>query len=360
MRFRAKRQRSSSQESTSPDYYDASLEDNLDGMSQDTIPEASISHRQDGANAYASTFPLPKPADPREEGHMSSGPDTNEYPSSDSDEFFQVSIPTFSTGLTTFAYQRALRNRIQNPKLSRYGEYDMRAFTPTFVHDCLMLPGSLANVLSKVKKSICAHIPRALRLTADFKESPEDLIHRMTPALLPGFHAHVHSETQQPCLLQSTDSDYVQGMVIFGQGRNARDEIHEHYRPHSRRVKVQVEIDVLVEIPPFERQSPYELWRLQRRTIWVHTWLWSDVGNIDTQLRSQVPGWTLEDYLAGEMDMDQSMRVQYSSTSEEDGYYVMGAPENHREIEREQDRQVVYGGCGSLDYERVESGFAGW
>lgn len=65
-------------------------------------------------------------------------------------DYFQVPIPTFSNGLTTFAYQRALRNRIADSKLLRFGEYDMRKYTPTFIHDCLMLPGSLANVLCKV------------------------------------------------------------------------------------------------------------------------------------------------------------------------------------------------------------------
>ena len=64
--------------------------------------------------------------------------------------FLKVSIPLSSSGLTTFAYQRALRNRIRDHKLARGGEYDIHAFTPTFLHDCLMLPGSLANVLGKV------------------------------------------------------------------------------------------------------------------------------------------------------------------------------------------------------------------
>ena len=66
------------------------------------------------------------------------------------DQFLPVPVPVISTGITTFAYQRALQNRIRHSKLARHGDYDTSAFTPTFVHDCLMLPGSLANVLGKV------------------------------------------------------------------------------------------------------------------------------------------------------------------------------------------------------------------
>jgi hypothetical protein len=80
------------------------------------------------------------------------------------DEFLPVSIPTSSTGITTLAYQRVLRNRIRSGRLARGGDYDTRAFTPTFVHDCLMLPGSLANVLSKVISHIYHGFASMVRL----------------------------------------------------------------------------------------------------------------------------------------------------------------------------------------------------
>ena len=62
-----------------------------------------------------------------------------------------IPIPVFSTGLTTLAYERALRNRIPAAKLARRGVYDIEAYKPTFVHDIMMLPGSLANLIGKVK-----------------------------------------------------------------------------------------------------------------------------------------------------------------------------------------------------------------
>lgn len=65
-------------------------------------------------------------------------------------QYFQIGIPTFSNGLTTFAYQQVLRNRIPESKLRKHAEYDVESYTPTFIHDCLMLPGSLANLLEKV------------------------------------------------------------------------------------------------------------------------------------------------------------------------------------------------------------------
>jgi len=70
---------------------------------------------------------------------------------SDDDQYFQVSIPTFSKGVTTFAYQLALHNRIKNGKLTRHGEWSMAVYKPTFIHDCLMQPGSLGALIGKVR-----------------------------------------------------------------------------------------------------------------------------------------------------------------------------------------------------------------
>lgn len=78
--------------------------------------------------------------------NLEDSPSTDE----DDEEYCQVPISTFSVGMTTFSYQQALRNRIKDSKIARHGEYDTRKYTPTFIHDCLMLPGSLANVLGKV------------------------------------------------------------------------------------------------------------------------------------------------------------------------------------------------------------------
>ena len=77
--------------------------------------------------------------------------------STDEEDFLQIPMPILSTGLVTFAYQRALRNRIRYDKLAKTGEYDRRTYPPTFIHDCLMLPGSLANVLGKVNDTAPVH-----------------------------------------------------------------------------------------------------------------------------------------------------------------------------------------------------------
>ncbi|KAK3701224.1 hypothetical protein LTR37_015603 [Vermiconidia calcicola] len=272
--------------------------------------------------------------------------------STDEEGYFQVSMPTTSFGLTTFAYQRALRNRIKHDKLTKHGEYDMHKYTPTFIHDCLMLPGSLANVLGKA--------------------SAEEIIHRMTPALLPGFHAYVNSKNQQPCLLQSSNSeDYVKGMVIFGQGREARDCIHRHYRSHARRVKVQIEVDVQVPESNGDGESPYMLWYLQRKKTWAHAWLWSNVSSVDAEFRATAPCWTLEDYLAGNLKPAQGIRIEpggfigdnydpdVDEVSGERGGDDGGAviPKSNQQRER---REVVYGGAGPLDYQRTDAAIGWW
>ena len=65
--------------------------------------------------------------------------------------FFCLAFPDVSRRPITFAYQRALANRIRSPYLEPGEKYDINAYTPTFIHDTLMLPGSLANLLNKVK-----------------------------------------------------------------------------------------------------------------------------------------------------------------------------------------------------------------
>ena len=133
----------------------------------------------------------------------------------------------------------------------------------------------------------------------------------MTPALLPGFHAHVHMETEQPCLIQSADPQaYTQGMLIFGEGKDGRDQIHKHYRPHAKRIKLQVEMDMAVPIPSEDRKTPDERWALKRKRLLAHAWLWADVRDIDNHFRVDLEGWKLEEYLAGKYTLNQAMRVE--------------------------------------------------
>ncbi|SMQ47515.1 unnamed protein product [Zymoseptoria tritici ST99CH_1A5] len=206
----------------------------------------------------------------------------------------QVAIPTSSPGLTTFAYQRALRNRIEASKLLKDNTYDLTRYTPTFIHDALMLPGSLAGLLSK--------------------GSAGDLINRMTPAFLPGCHAHLDQESLQPCLVRADNAQsYVQGMLVFGQGKASRDAVHQHYRPGAKRRKVGVEIDVWVESPPGE--SAARPWRLQRRTVQAHAWIWS--GNLEDCRGGECREWTIEDSLAGTLEEEMPMRIELDGKGDE-------------------------------------------
>ncbi|KAK4554307.1 hypothetical protein LTR86_008515 [Recurvomyces mirabilis] len=266
-------------------------------------------------------------------------PEACESSSEASDDFLQRRlIPTSTPGTTPFGYQQALRNRIKDGKLQPHGEYDMHAFTPTFIHDCLMLPGSLTQLLKKM-------------------DTPET-IRRMTPALLPGFHAYVHTDTLQPCIMPSHNTnDYVQGMVIFGQGKESRNLIHQHYHENCRRVKVEVEIEISVPLSSADRNHPLERWRLQRRKVWAHAWLWANVGSGDVGFRSQAERWTIEDYLSGALEAyTEPINIQEVwpdadiDVDDDDG--VVETP-------KLPEREVVYGGCGHLDYV-VEKHFTGW
>lgn len=66
------------------------------------------------------------------------------------ERLLSIPVPTETRGLVPFAYQRALLNRIRSSRLTRREVCDIDAYKPTFVHDILMLPGSLANLLGKV------------------------------------------------------------------------------------------------------------------------------------------------------------------------------------------------------------------
>jgi len=192
------------------------------------------------------------------------------------------------------------------------------------------------------------------------KSSMEELVQRMTSALLPGFYAHIHPETQQPCVLQSADStDYVQGMVVFGQGKQARNLIHQHYRRHARRVKLEVEIDVCVPVePPLDLAVPSTRWRLQRRKVWAHAWLWSDTSIANFHFGPEKRRWTLEDYLHGTLAPPQTLRIEPDGKGDErndsDGSDAFNGLER-----APKQRPVIRSGCGHLDYERTET-FSGW
>nr|POF13641.1 hypothetical protein CFP56_02664 [Quercus suber] len=46
-----------------------------------------------------------------------------------------------------WAYQDVLQNRIHTYDLGSGAKYDIAVYSPIFIYDCLMLPGSLANIL---------------------------------------------------------------------------------------------------------------------------------------------------------------------------------------------------------------------
>ena len=141
-----------------------------------------------------------------------------------------------------------------------------------------------------------------LTLSRVSKASAADMIPRMTPAILPKVRAHVHPKTQLPCLVPSENpEDYVQGMLVFGEGKLTRGLIHEHYREDAKRVKMLVEAETSVPYSHDERASRGEGCTPRRQWIPAHVWLWSsNRQDEDVQLSSEDPvPWTLENYLEG-------------------------------------------------------------
>jgi len=77
--------------------------------------------------------------------------DSNATPGIEEAELSRASVTVQLHSLATFAYQQALRCRMSHSILARGGEYNVERYTSIFVHDCLMLPGSMASLLNRVR-----------------------------------------------------------------------------------------------------------------------------------------------------------------------------------------------------------------
>lgn len=62
-----------------------------------------------------------------------------------------IEMPNRASSITTIAYQNAMNNRIVEQLLCDGEKFNTNAYTPTFLHDVLMLPGSLSNLIGTGK-----------------------------------------------------------------------------------------------------------------------------------------------------------------------------------------------------------------
>ena len=62
-------------------------------------------------------------------------------------------LPTSSPDHLTHSHQQAMANRIIYDQILPGARFDPAVYTPVFLHDTLMLPGSLATVIGKVRTS---------------------------------------------------------------------------------------------------------------------------------------------------------------------------------------------------------------
>lgn len=83
-------------------------------------------------------------------------------------------LPTSSPGYLTHAHQQAMANRITHDKLLPGGAFDPALYTPVFLHDTLMLPGSLATVLGKVRTLLIqrAHVAPRTNIETSHRTPP--------------------------------------------------------------------------------------------------------------------------------------------------------------------------------------------
>lgn len=90
-------------------------------------------------------------------------------------------------------------------------------------------------------------------------------------------------------------------------------------------------------------------------------WVWSKRRGGEEFLDGE---WGLGEYLRGELGPSQTaLRIERDAKGDEDedGWIGRDVEGDGVESEEEEEREVVYGGPGSLDYERVRGhGFSGW
>lgn len=94
------------------------------------------------------TLPTPNTSDTSASNSDSDTPLLQEHPIKLSD---LLPLPTSSPGPLTHAHQQAMSHRVTYDKLIPRGAFDPSLYTPVFLHDTLMLPGSLASLLGKVR-----------------------------------------------------------------------------------------------------------------------------------------------------------------------------------------------------------------
>ncbi|CAK4034021.1 Hypothetical predicted protein [Lecanosticta acicola] len=258
----------------------------------------------------------------------------------DEARLLHVQLSTVSTGMCTQAYQQALANRIHQRLITDKGKYNTNEYPPVIVHDIMMLPGSLAALIGK--------------------DSPIQLIPRMTPALLCDIKAHVIPDTLQPCLSRRPASQgaYTHGMLVFGLSKETRKLIHQHYRPHAKRKSIPVEAEVKVLTPDEDGQTS---WKLERRAMRAHAWLCNNNGKGAHRVVEGAT-WTLEDYLEGKLEPKQTvLRIEPNMRGDEDDDGFIGREVEETILKREV-REEVQSGPGEMEvYTRIKGcGFSGW
>lgn len=109
-------------------------------------------------------------------------------------------------------------------------------------------------------------------------------------------------------------------MLIFGQSKDVRHKIHEHYRPSHKKIKAEVELDTVHPVPSHLRAHCSRAGELRRRSVWAHVWIWKNAHSGDAGFQSQRgdPGWRFDDYLAGKYTPIQSLRIEPAGWIEDD------------------------------------------
>jgi hypothetical protein len=94
------------------------------------------------------TLPTQNNSDTSASSSDSDTPLPHEHPIKLSD---LLPLPNSSPGPLTYAHQQAMAHRVTYDRLIPGGAFNPSMYTPVFLHDTLMLPGSLASVLGKVR-----------------------------------------------------------------------------------------------------------------------------------------------------------------------------------------------------------------
>nr|POE62398.1 hypothetical protein CFP56_68773 [Quercus suber] len=178
----------------------------------------------------------------------------------------------------------------------------------------------------------------------------------MTPAILPGYHAHTLSHTNEPYVVNSDDpQDCVRGVLVFGLGRTSRSRLKSFYQKLHLVLQLNVIADVRSGSPRQDCVQPGDRGGLERRTFAADVFLWQSAAIVDGHAYLRQQEWTLESYLSNSLFKARGETMLVGPQEGPCKKVVIPETDNLVQNPPRAQRKVVHASSGHLDYEVADN-----